>query len=717
MNLSPPAVQLPSHRPAQLGLRRVLFFSLLVVLTSLAAWVMADILWRAGMTALEWGLLLLFVPLFGLIAFGFLQATAGFVMILRHDPVNVARFTPEGLPPDPTSVTALVFPVCNEDVSRVYEGLRAMYLDLVRRGAIASFDFFILSDSTDTNKWVEEEVSWVELCKQVKGFGKIFYRKRTLALNKKSGNIGDFCRRWGKRYRYMIILDADSLMDGETMTRLVAMMDANPATGIIQTVPQLVGGATLFARNMQFASAMYGPVFVAGMNFWQMSEGNYWGHNAIIRLLPFMDHCALPAIPGADKHARFLSHDYVEAALMRKAGYEVWLAVGVPGSFEGGPPTLIDNAKRDRRWCRGNLQHSWLLFARGLHGINKLHLALGIFSYLSSLLWFAFLVLGTIHAATEARKASLRGFDYDVGLTSFLDIGGIRLALTLFGVTLVLLLAPKLYALLLALFSPPIRKRFGGGGRIVAGVLLEQGLSMLMAPIQMLFNTQAVVGTWLGQEVAWLGQKRTPQKGGSWQEAMLTHTSHTVIGCAWAIIALAIGIHYFWWLSPVWIGLISSVPLSVILGSEHAGERLRAAGLLLTPHESTPPTILTHVYKNIEECRHYVAPPAPLRADYGLLRVILDPCLNAVHVGLLRRNSRSARTGEQVERLQQRLLHEGPGVLTAREKHALMNHAPAMIALHKHLWLTPEAQLSPWWRMAMRQYNTLSARPASALHH
>jgi len=705
-----------SYRPALLGLRRGIFFSSILFLTSLACWVMADILWRGGMTPLEWVLLFLFLPLFALVTFGFMQATVGFIMILKGDPVNVARFTPAEAVPDPASVTALVFPVCNEDVSRVYEGLRTMYLDLTRRGFIKQFDCFILSDSADANKWIEEEVSWVELCKQLKGFGKIFYRKRVLSLNKKSGNISDFCRRWGKRYRYMVILDADSLMDADTINRLVAMMDANPATGIIQTAPQLTGGTTFFARLIQFSSAVYGPAFVAGMNFWQMSEGNYWGHNAIIRLHPFIEHCALPAIPGARKHARFLSHDYVEAALMRKAGYAVWLAAGLPGSFEGVPPTFIDNAKRDRRWCRGNLQHSWLLFSRGLHGINKLHLTLGIMSYLSCLLWFLFLILGTIHASQEVQREAFRRFDHDVGLTSFLDIGGIRLAFGLFVVTVIMLLAPKLYGLLLAVFRPSLRLGFGGVARIVAGIALEQCLSMLMAPVQMLFNTQAVIGTWLGQEVSWLGQKRTGQRGASWQEAILTHASHTVIGCAWAIIAYSIRSDFFWWLAPIWISLICSVPLSVVLGSEALGDWFRRLGIFLTPYESHPPAVISHLQKNIAECRKHFPPPQPLRANYGLMRIVLDPYLNAAHAGILKRSSRTQRISEPFENLQTRLLKNGPETLTAREKQALMNHQPSVVALHKRLWLTPDEELSPWWRMAMRHYNTLTAAPASALY-
>ena len=713
---STPDIRATAAMPEKYGWRRAFFFSLVLVLTSAAAWVMADILWRGGMTNLDWALLGLFIVLFSFLAFGFVQALCGFVMILKGDQILVTHLPKSNAPPDPSAVTALVFPVFNEDVSRVYEGLRVIYLDLKRRGLLNSFDFFILSDSSDPNAWIEEEVSWVELCKQLNGFGKIFYRKRQIPLNKKSGNVSDFCRRWGSRYRYMIILDADSILDADTMFRLAAMMEANPDTGIIQTVPQIVGGKTLFARMMQFSAALYGPVFHAGMNFWQMSEGNYWGHNAIIRLKPFIEHCALPRIPGAGKRARFMSHDYVEAALMRKAGYAVWLATDLSGSFEGVPPTLIDNAKRDRRWCRGNLQHRWLLFAHSLHGINKLHLLLGIMSYVLSLLWFVFLILGTIHGQREVHNEAARSFDYDVGIVSFLDIGGFRLALTLFAATIFMLLAPKIFGWFLVMIDREKRRQFGGALRVTLGILLEQAISMLLAPVQMLLNTQSVIGSWLGTEVGWAGQRREQECAASWREALVAHAGHTVIGVAWAVTAYMVRFDFFLWLSPVWIGLIISIPLSVMLGQTAAGARMRRAGLLLTPCESAPPPLIAHLWKNLDACRRHAPPEEVLRADYGLMQVVLDPYINAIHIGLVRRGRTHSRKSERFERLQTMLLKEGPAALTIREKMAILRHVQTLSELHLKLWLTPYDELSPWWRMAMRNYNTVMKLPPGALH-
>lgn len=715
MNSTAPS-PFPTFSPNRLGWRRAIFFSIVFAGSSLGVWVMADILWRGGITSLEWMLLILFVPLFSLVVFGAVQAFAGFIMLMRGDLLRINRSIPPSAVPDPASMTALVFPICNEDVSRVYEGLRTMYLDICRRGRAAGFDCFILSDTHQPNLWIEEEMSWVELCKQLKAFGKIFYRRRHLSLNRKSGNIADFCRRWGCRYRYMIILDADSLMDGEALDRLVALMDAHPSAGIIQTVPKLMGGETLFARIMQFAATLYTPIFAAGMNFWQMGEGNYWGHNAIIRLAPFMRHCALPSIPVGPPRARFMSHDYVEAALMRRAGYAVWLAMDLPGSYEGVPPSLIDHARRDRRWCRGNLQHSWLLFARGFHGINRLHLLLGVMSYLSSFLWFLFLILGTLHARQEVEHMKYRRFDFDVGLTSFLDVGGIRLALGLFIVTIGMLILPKLLGLLLALGNRRQRADFGGGWRLTAGVILEQLLSTLLAPIHMLFHTQFVLGTWLGHEVTWGGQRRDQGRRPPGGELMVTHLSHTLIGFCWASLAYAIRPDFCWWLAPVWGGLVMSMPLSLVLGQVRAGHGSRRLGLWLTPQEKRPQAVLTHWRKNVEACDRRLPPLEPLREDYGLLQVVLDPYINAVHVALLRRHKAPKRVGEHHEALLQRLLREGPPRLSPREKLAILHHFPTLELLHQRLWMTPYDQLSPWWQLAMKQYNTLTTHPHTALY-
>ena len=310
--------------PRRLRRRRAVFYSSVLFITSLATWFMADLFWRndGKIIGLEWPLLILFVILFTQIAVGFVTALLGFYVINRGGDRHRITSTIKPYDEDtPLASTAIIMPVFNEDVSRVFEGLRVIYRSLQETNKLEHFDFFILSDSNQPNQWIQEEIAWVELCKQVNGFGRIFYRKRRHQINKKSGNVADFLRRWGKRYRYMVVLDADSIMSGAAIVKLVAMMEKNPQTGLIQTAPRLVYGESLYARLQQFANRLYSPIFLAGLNYWQQHEGNYWGHNAIIRVQPFMDHCALPDLPGREPFGgRILSHDFVEAALIRKAG-------------------------------------------------------------------------------------------------------------------------------------------------------------------------------------------------------------------------------------------------------------------------------------------------------------------------------------------------------------------------------------------------------------
>ena len=703
------------------GRRQALFFTTVVVLTGLATWVMADILWRGGIKGIEIAILILFVPLFGMVTLGVTQAVFGFFILLRKkDTYSISRTIPDSLP-EPASLpaTAIAIPIYNEDVSRVYEGIRTIYLDLVRTGYIERFDIFILSDSNNPNKWIEEEVAWIDLCKQVKGFGHIFYRKRNIALNRKSGNISDFLRRWGRKYRYMVVLDADSLMEGQTLARMVQTMEANPTAGIIQTVPAPIQGQTFFARLMQFSGMLYGPVFQAGLNYWQAGSGNFWGHNAIIRTAPFIDHCALPTLTASSRsgHSRFMSHDYVEAALMRRANYEVWMAYELGGSYENLPPTPVDHARRDRRWCRGNLQHSWLLFAKGFHPINRLHLFLGILSYLASPLWFIFLILGTIQCWLYWAEGAAPRYDDDIGLSSFLDIGGGRLALILFLVTLTMLTLPKVLAVLLTIFNRERRQAFCGTTRVVLGFALEHLLSALLAPVQMCFNTRFVTEIMMGRDVPWNPQTRDAGSSVDWGGIVKAHAGLTAIGIIWAMIALRINPAFFWWLSPVTFGLMGSIPISAVLSMVNLGQRLAKMKMFVIPAESHPPSVVAHLEKNLEATRKHLAPQDWIAPHYGIMQVILDPYLNAAHGSLLRQRRQIPRPPNRYLRdLQDRLLAKGPGDLNRREQMALLLNGQAISELHDRIWQIPEAQLSPWWKLAMRHYNSLTDRPQTALY-
>jgi membrane glycosyltransferase len=701
----------------RLNRRRFLFFSTIFGFTSLATWFMADLLWRGGITGLELTVLALFVVLFAHIAAGFCTALVGFYVINRGG--DSSRITATiGADEDASlASTAVVMPVFNEDVSRVFEGLRVVYRSVQETKKLEHFDFFVLSDSNQPNQWIQEEVAWLELCKQVGGFGRIFYRKRRIGINKKAGNVADFLRRWGRRYRYMVVLDADSIMTGRALVQLVQLMERNPQVGIIQTAPRIVNGETLFARMQSFASRLYSPLFLAGLNYWQQHEGNYWGHNAVIRVQPFIDHCALPDLPGSEPFGgRILSHDFVEAALMRKAGWGVWLAGDIEGTFEEGPPTLIDSAKRDRRWCQGNLQHTWLLTARGFRPANRFHMLMGVMGYLSSPLWLLFMLMSTIHVfarvTASPNAAPLENFTPIFGY-----VVDVPEAFMLFVFTLLLLFVPKIVSVVVTASNAEQAERFGGKRRLIASALVETLISALLAPINMAFNSKFVLSTLLGQGVTWVTQRRGADGDGSdWREAILTHGGMTIFGLVWGVSSYIISPAFFWWLSPVIIGLVASIPLSILLSKASLGRAARSIGLLLTPEETQPPYELRRLRQNLAECYRHLPPIDPLRPDYGLLQAVLDPYVNAMHVALLRQRRKSEESREWFLQLRERLLHDGPAKFTQKEKMALLMDAESMIALHRDLWICPADELAEWWRLAMRQYNVLTAAPTTALY-
>ncbi|MGM1299013.1 glucans biosynthesis glucosyltransferase MdoH, partial [Enterobacter hormaechei] len=345
--------------------------------------------------------------LFCWVSAGFWTALMGFLQLLMgRDKYSISASTVGDEPLNPEHRTALIMPICNEDVDRVFAGLRATWESVKATGNAAHFDVYILSDSYNPDICVAEQKAWMELIAEVQGEGQIFYRRRRRRVKRKSGNIDDFCRRWGNQYSYMVVLDADSVMSGDCLSGLVRLMEANPNAGIIQSSPKASGMDTLYARCQQFATRVYGPLFTAGLHFWQLGESHYWGHNAIIRVKPFIEHCALAPLPGEGSFAgSILSHDFVEAALMRRAGWGVWIAYDLPGSYEELPPNLLDELKRDRRWCHGNLMNFRLFLVKGMHPVHRAVFLTGVMSYLSAPLWFMFLALSTalqvVHALTE----------------------------------------------------------------------------------------------------------------------------------------------------------------------------------------------------------------------------------------------------------------------------------------------------------------------------
>lgn len=695
--------------PAQLdpavGFRRRSFVLLMLVLVATPGVVlMADLHLRTGYDSWKLAHLVIFAVLFALLAFGALQAVIGFMLRQQGaDPYRITQSVDWAQDREPLKVrTAIVMPVCNEEAGRVMEGVRAIYASLEADGRLPGFDFFILSDSGDPNCWVAEEVAWAGLVRELGASERLFYRRRRVNTNKKAGNIADFCRRWGSQYRYMVVLDADSVMTGSAIVALARMMERNPGVGLIQAIPRLVNGETTFARLQQFASRLYGPVFTAGSNYWQLSEANYWGHNAIIRIAPFMKHCSLPELPGHGPFGgRIMSHDYVEAALMRRAGWQVWLAEDVDGSFEECPANLIDFAKRDRRWLQGNLQHLRLVFAPGFHPLNRLHFSLGILSYLASPLWLAFLLLSTA-IAFRFKATGLTPLPVD----SFAETLTWRFqtqAVLLLSLTLGLLFVPKICALLDLRSRREDLAAFGGWGRVGLGVAMETILYTLLAPVLMLFHTTFVVLTLCRRSVGWKTQRRGREGQSDWRECVQLHAGHTVLGFAWLGLAWWINPMLAAWMSPILAGFILSIPVSYFTGSIGPGLALKRAGLLTNPEESRPAPELIRLEERVQ-ARAAEREPAGA-PDAGLVEAVADPYVNAIHLSQLRAKGEPVAANEvRFAELRRKLLQEGPGALGARDKLALMLDAESMTRLHRGLWMTPAEELAEVWRRALARY-------------
>jgi membrane glycosyltransferase len=677
---TPPPPQSAAAPTSDFIVRRTFFVGLSSVLTAIGFILMLSSYAGQKLFWEDYVCIVVFPLLFSQIAVGFVLALFGFFDQLRggdkhHLMRGAWREREESIP---LAATAIVVPVYNEDVDRVSKGVANMWRSLEKTGQLEHFDFYICSDSNDADHWVEEECAWMSLCQKLNAFGKIFYRKRRHRINGKSGNVADFCRRWGKRYRYMIVLDADSIMAGATLVRLVRAMEANPTAGIVQTQPYMVLGTSLFRRVLQFSSQIYGGLFSQGCSMAQMSSGSYWGHNAIIRVAPFIEYCDLPMLPVPDASKRHvLSHDTVEAALMRRAGYGVWIAYDEPGSWEEGPPNLTDMLIRDRRWCAGNLQHFWFLFARGIESGSRLQIWVGLMGYLCSPLWLTFLVAGSFSAYYRLRFLQLSADPEDLGAASTTSHPVLLLALTL-----TLLFLPRMLGILSSLRKA---RQFGGAAHLIVSALLENVLSFFMAPVLMMFHTFFVLLAISGLQVKWNAQNRADNG--------LTF-AHCVRMYGWlsilAIIVFLIAFQYLGnvtlWLLPILAGWFLAPFLAWITSGSGLGLKLKALGFFVTPEETNPPEELQGLDGDEEES------PSPL-----WVQALLSPYVQAVHLSMVRHSPADDEPVQSMKNLRERLIREGPQVISAKDKLRLLWDGHTVFWLHEQLWSRPNAELHASW--------------------
>lgn len=617
---------------------------------------------QAWLRAVQIGL---FGLLFGWVSAGFFTALMGFWVLLRGDPHAMSAASAGTRAIDAGARTAIVMPICNEQVSTVFAGLRATWESLVATGEAGHFDLFVLSDTNDPAIRAAELAAWAQWRSECGAQGGIYYRWRQRRTKRKSGNVADFCRRWGRDYRYMIVLDADSVMSGEALVTLVRLMEAHPRAGILQTAPQACGLKTVHARSQQFAARVAGRLFTAGMQFWQLGESHYWGHNAIIRVAPFMRHCGLAPLRGrGGLSGEIMSHDFVEAALMRRAGYQVWLVQDLPGSYEQQPPNLIEELQRDRRWCHGNLQNARLIAEPGLHGVHRAMLLTGVLAYVSAPMWLGFVLLG---AGLWVFASPAQGA---------VDPGTLPLRLApLWFATMFMLLLPRALGVL-AIMLRGEQANYGGSLRLVRSTLLEAGLSVLQAPVRMMAHTTFVIVALTGLRLDW----RSPPREAThiaWSDAARRFAPTGVVVGAASAWASSIEPAAILWLLPLIVPLLVAIPLAVLTGRASIGQRLLGRGLLLTPEESAAPAVLQRAWGYADR-----AAPARTWRD-----AIDDPWLfEVVRAAMGRRNTNWGRRGAARRRMLQGLLRRGDTErLSAADRMRLLSEPQSIVRLRDQL--------------------------------
>ena len=576
----------PGGASAAVVFARLILATVSIGVTVYGVYQMLQVVRFANMTFLQGLMISFFTVSLAWIAFAAGSVIAG--ASKRRDPVP----TPQGgAGGTGGTLTALVMPIYNEDPTRTTAALQAMAEALGQMGSNGAFEIVVLSDSTNADAWIRETVAIGGLRRSLASVMPVWYRRRWRNVARKSGNLEDFVTRWGGRYDFMIVLDADSLIDASTLTRLVQMMHAEPALGILQTAPQLIGARTFFGRLQQFAACAYGPVISRGLAAWSGDSGNYWGHNAIIRIRAFAECCGLPELEGRKPFGgHVLSHDFVEAALMRRGGWKVRMATDFGGSWEESPPSLIDVAIRDRRWAQGNLQHLKIIGASGLSFASRLHLGIGIMSYLSSPLWLVMLGIG-FALAVQSHLIRPEYFNHDFQMFPTWPRFNVELMMALFWFSMVVLLIPKMLGLIRALCSPRLRRGGGGAIGLCASFLFEVVLSALYAPVMMLLQSRHVFEVFLGRDSGWNPQRR--EGGGtSWGDAWHFHNRDMLLAAMAAAIFWFLSPALLAWVSPALLGLLLAVPLSRASGSEWLGQSLSKIALLRTPEEVERPALV-----------------------------------------------------------------------------------------------------------------------------
>ena len=560
----------------ELARRRRLVIALNVVTWFALMWAAAAILGSGGWTLLDYVLLACFAIGTPWTVLGFWNAAIGLWLLhVKKDTMaEVAPFAAAGDLPTPiTTRTAIFMTVRNEDPSRAILRMKTIKASVDATGQGGAFSYFILSDTNVADVAAAEEKGVAEWKESDKDGDRITYRRRTDNSGYKAGNVRDFCERWGREFELMIPLDADSLMSGEAIAKIVRMMQAHPRLGLVQTLVVGMPSSSAFARIFQFGMRHGMRSYTMGQAWWVGDCGPFWGHNAVVRIKPFMEECELPLLPGKPPLGRHvLSHDQVEATLMRRAGYEVRVLPFEGGSWEENPPTMLDFAKRDVRWCQGNMQYVKLMDLPGLLPMSRFQLVWAVLMFLGLPAW-TFMIASLPLSAWQARGIA----DYPVGL-----------AIGLYVVFFAMYLSPKIAGLIDAVLTKGGVASFGGPVRFAVSAALEIVFSFLQGAVSSFRTTIFMIGLAFGKSVIWGGQSRDVY-GISWTTAAENLWPQTLFGVVLCGLIYAVSPAVFWWSLPLTAGYLLAIPFAVVTASPPLGRLFQRWGIAGIPEDFSTP--------------------------------------------------------------------------------------------------------------------------------
>jgi membrane glycosyltransferase len=570
--------------------RRALFAVLFVATTAAMLALMAFALSPSGLGAADLALLAMFALTLPWIVVGFWNAVIGFIIMrLAGDPTAAIFPVAAAVRGDEpiTTSTAILLCIRNELPDRMLRNLEPMLSGLAASGAGDRFHVYVLSDTDDAAIAAMEETRFGALAAQWRGRIAIGYRRREINTGYKAGNIREFCDRCGGDFEFAVTLDADSFMTAEAILRLVRIMQADPKLGILQGLVVGLPSTSAFARIFQFGMRLGMRSYTIGSAWWQGDCGPYWGHNAVLRLAPFIAHCKLPFMT----EGHILSHDQIEAVLMCRGGYDVRVLPEDELGWEENPPTLIEFIRRDLRWCQGNMQYWRFLIMPGLKIVSRCQLAIAMLMFIGSPAWMGMLVLGTLSVAfAETPENFIRP---DAGMV-------------LFVLVLVMWFAPVIATAIDALLRPDIRRNFGGAALFIVNFTIDVIFSILLCPIMWFGHTIFLAGLMLGHEIGWIGQTRDDHAV-PFSLALCNLWPHTLLG--WSVIGLLAMTHpaaipYALFLAA---GPALAIPLAVVTGLPSVGRALARGGIGRLPEEAAPPATLQALALPAIE----IAAPAP----------------------------------------------------------------------------------------------------------